>query len=93
MIKKKKHKNSQISFHFVVAFNGVDTNKLDNNSTCHLWPMWLLGSLKNSAYTKDAIVSVSYYCSVLTRTGGTHKQLEKVNKQTQKCYLAPYIMM
>lgn len=51
--------------------------------------MWLLGSLKNLAYTEDAIVSVSYYCSVLIRTGGTHKQLEEV----MKCYLAPYIMM
>lgn len=83
---------SQISFHFVVVFNGVNPNNLSNNLTCHLWLMWLLGSLKNSAYTTDVIVSVSYYCSVLIRAGATHKQPE-VNKQAQKHSLTPYIMM
>lgn len=89
MVKIKIDFYTQTNFNFVVAFNAVKPNNLAYNLTCHLWPMWLLGSLKNLAYTEDAIVSVSYYYSVLIRTGGTHKQLGEV----MKCYLAPYIMM
>lgn len=68
---------------FVNACNGIRKNNFAKNLICCLWPMWLLGRLRNLIHSSDAIVSVSCYCSILKRTGHNQKRLE-VNKQTQE---------